>query len=328
MVVLIREKKFRIAGFQFGVAAEPRRADQIRRNRLYRYVLRPGLRLVDRPREAAVGAGAQAAVAPSDPAARQLWERVSKIGWYHTIDLGGGVVTPGFIDNRNSVPLFGLPDDLTGKRCLDIGTYDGFWAFEMERRGASEVIGIDVDSPLDHDIPRRQRVAMLREAGEQADQQRDRWSAQQAERGLQYPGAGFQLAREVLGSRARREDINVYDVSPERLGKFDLVLISQLLLRLRDPQTVIENIFSVARDVAIIAEPYDSELEDADRPLSEFVGTTVLGVWWRHSIQSMRKMMEVSGFERIQEVSRFEVENRSGRFSKVVLKGHAPAGAD
>lgn len=271
-------------------------------------------------------AAAEPPSVPTDPAARRLWERVSEIGWYHTINLGGGVVTPGFIDNRATVDRFGLPRDMTGMRCLDIGTYDGFWAFEMERRGAREVIGIDVDSPLEHDMPRLQRAEAVRVAGMQSERQRQRWSETQSSRGLQYPGAGFALAKEALGSRARRENINVYDVSPERLGTFDVVLISQLLLRLRDPQTVIENMFSVARGIAIIAEPFDAELEEASRPLSEFVGTTVLGVWWRHSIQSMRKMMEVAGFAPVEEVSRFEVENRSGRFSKVVLKGHVPGG--
>jgi len=38
--------------------------------------------------------------------------------------------------------------DLTGKRCLDIGTADGFWAFEMERRGAAEVVATDVPTPF------------------------------------------------------------------------------------------------------------------------------------------------------------------------------------
>lgn len=33
--------------------------------------------------------------------------------------------------------------DLRGKRCLDIGTADGFWAFEMERRGAADVLATD-----------------------------------------------------------------------------------------------------------------------------------------------------------------------------------------
>jgi tRNA (mo5U34)-methyltransferase len=37
---------------------------------------------------------------------------------------------------------------LAGKRCLDIGTADGFWALEMERRGAADVVATDVGTPF------------------------------------------------------------------------------------------------------------------------------------------------------------------------------------
>jgi tRNA (mo5U34)-methyltransferase len=64
--------------------------------------------------------------------------------WRHSIELAPGEVTPGRLDARaaaaSKVPL---PQSLAGKRCLDAGTGDGFWAFEMERRGAAEVVAID-----------------------------------------------------------------------------------------------------------------------------------------------------------------------------------------
>lgn len=328
---LMREKRISFAGFELGLALEERQAERIRNSWPYRYLVRPGLRLVQgRGREPQTCSEIPPPIVgrplgPVDGAAGELWQRVSRIGWYHTIDLGNGVVTPGFVDNRSTVHLYGLPEDLSGKRCLDIGTYDGFWAFEMERRGASEVIGIDVDSPSDHDIPRRLRESFLTE-GDPEEVLRRRWEEQLAQLGLQFPGEGFRLAREVLGSRVRRETLNVYDLSSERLGRFDLVLISQLLLRLRDPQTALENIFSVTRGVAIVAEPFDPDLESLGRPLSEFVGTTSMGIWWRHNIKALRKMMEVAGFHPVEEVSRFIAENRVGRFWKVVLKGYAPAG--
>ncbi len=334
-MALVRKRDFNIAGFRVEVSADAKRAEHVRASKMYRYVVRPSLRLMrGRHKQRAVVSEGTAAVRPtvaaidtSDPQVREIQQRIAGVGWYHTIDLGNGVTTPGFIDNRASVPLFGLPSDLTGKRCLDIGTYDGFWAFEMERRGASEVIGIDVDSPLDHDIPRLARLKALRERGEGQEPHRKVWNEQLSNIGIEYPGQGFRLAKEILGSKAQREVVSVYDLSPERLGKFDVVLISQLLLRLRDPQTVIENMFTVTRDCAIVAEPYDPDLEALDRPVSEFTGTTVMGIWWRHSIKSMRKMMEIAGFQPIEEVSRFEVENRAGRFHKVVLKGHVPDGA-
>ncbi len=329
------KRDFSIAGFRVEVSADAERAEQVRHSGLYRRVVRPGLDIVRRREHAAPpnvtsvneAPTAEALPLDDDPVARDMRERIAGIGWYHTIDLGHGVVTPGFIDNRATVPLFGLPEDLTGRRGLDIGTYDGFWSFEMERRGATEVVGIDVDSPLEHDIPRLAKLKAMRERGEQQDSHRKIWNDQQASIGIEYPGQGFQLAKQILGSKAERRAVNVYDVSPERLGMFDVVLISQLLLRLRDPQTVIENMFSVSRGCAIVAEPYDPQLEEMDRPVSEFTGTGVMGIWWRHSIKSMRRMMEIAGFDPIEEVSRFEATNRAGKFHKVVLKGHVPPGA-
>ena len=325
----ITEKRFSFAGLQWSVAMEAKRAERVRNSHLYRYIIKPGLsRVGHRNGHRAASAAAPISQAPppsvhTDPKAAEIWNRISTLGWYHTIDLGHGVATPGFIDNRPTVHLFGIPEDLTGKRCLDIGTYDGFWSFEFERRGASEVVGIDVDSPLEHDIPRLVKRRLQEQA--QREDLHASYNKQLANVGMQIQGEGFRTAAEILGSEARRESLNVYDLSPERVGMFDVVLISQLLLRLRDPQTIIENMFSVCRGIAIVAEPYDAELEALPRAASKFVGTEEAGVWWGHSIKSMRKMMTVAGFDPVEEVARFPVENRVGRFDKVILRGHVPA---
>ena len=71
--------------------------------------------------------------------------------WYHTIELAPGVVTPGWFDTRPVSAKIPMPPSLAGKRCLDVGTFDGFWAFEMERRGAAETVGIDVLDPMQWD---------------------------------------------------------------------------------------------------------------------------------------------------------------------------------
>ncbi len=329
-----KEKKFIIAGFEMGIAAEAGRAERIRKSLIFRYLVRPGLNLISGSgngrSETLKMPGAPRPVPPpavhDSEKAAEIWEKVSKISWYHTIDLGNGIVTPGFIDNRDTVHLFGLPEDLSGKRCLDIGTYDGFWAFEMDRRGAAEVVAIDVESPADYDVPRLKKKKLLEEAQKRIDMY-ERWNEQAAGIGLQFPGDGFRLAKEILHSKVKRQILNVYDLSPEKVGTFDVVLLSQLLLRLRDPQTVIENMFSVCRGFAIVAEPYAPELAGFNKPLSVFVGTTSLGAWWEHSIASMKRMMQVAGFDPVEEVARFTAENRAGRFPKVILKGHVPGAA-
>ena len=87
--------------------------------------------------------------------------RVREMSWYHTIDLGAGLVTDGWFDLRPHVASYGLPERMDGMRVLDIGTWDGFWAFEMERRGA-EVVALDVEHESEYDWPPRRRPAAVR----------------------------------------------------------------------------------------------------------------------------------------------------------------------
>src|SRR6266496_2314073 len=78
--------------------------------------------------------------------------------WYHTIDVAPGVETPGWFDLRPIVDRLPWPD-VRGRRCLDVGPYDGFLSFELERRGAAEVVATDIGSPNDWDWPYASRTS-------------------------------------------------------------------------------------------------------------------------------------------------------------------------
>ena len=65
-----------------------------------------------------------------------LRETVRSRTWFHTIDLGDGIITPGQKDTPAELVHLHLPADLSGQTVLDIGAYDGFYSFEAERRGA------------------------------------------------------------------------------------------------------------------------------------------------------------------------------------------------
>ena len=41
------------------------------------------------------------------------------------------------------------PEDLGGARVLDLGTFDGFYAFLAERRGATRVVALDNEQHVD-----------------------------------------------------------------------------------------------------------------------------------------------------------------------------------
>lgn len=79
----------------------------------------------------------------------QQRQALSASFWWHSIDLGLSGITPGVhqLDElQTNFRDFGLPENLSGKRVLDIGCWDGFYAFEAERRGA-EVVAIDCWRP-------------------------------------------------------------------------------------------------------------------------------------------------------------------------------------
>jgi tRNA (mo5U34)-methyltransferase len=70
----------------------------------------------------------------------------ARAGWYHSMEFPDGTQIDGHAPLsllRERYADFGLPDDLTGKRTLDLGAWDGWFSFEMERHGA-EVTAVDL----------------------------------------------------------------------------------------------------------------------------------------------------------------------------------------
>lgn len=70
---------------------------------------------------------------------------LAELGYYHSIELPDGRIIPGFQSietQRMRIAQFPIPQDLRGKRVLDIGAWDGWFSFEMERRGAT-VVAVD-----------------------------------------------------------------------------------------------------------------------------------------------------------------------------------------
>ncbi|HTW67839.1 MAG TPA: methyltransferase domain-containing protein [Bryobacteraceae bacterium] len=77
---------------------------------------------------------------------KQHIEVLKALGFYHTLELPNGEVIPGLLSVdrlRNRLAQYEIPADLRGKRVLDIGAWDGFYTFEMERRGA-HVVALDL----------------------------------------------------------------------------------------------------------------------------------------------------------------------------------------
>ena len=82
------------------------------------------------------------------------------LGFYHSIELPDGRVLEGIlkIDTlKERLKAMSIPADLRGKRALDIGTWDGWFGFEMERRGAEVMASRQDDSKI-RKFPRHSRA--------------------------------------------------------------------------------------------------------------------------------------------------------------------------
>lgn len=201
--------------------------------------------------------------------------------WYHTIELRPGIVTPGWFDLRTIVDRLPWPD-VKGKRCLDLGTYDGFLAFELERRGAAEVVATDIESHEQWDWPPAHRA-----------------------RGLEYlksvageKGRGFEIAARALASSVRRIFISVYDLSPDAIGTFDVVVCGSLLLHLRDPFRALEAVRTICGEHLMSLEQIDLELSLMHRrkPLTNLshINRTQ---WHVPNLSGHRQMIMAAGFQ-------------------------------
>jgi len=216
---------------------------------------------------------------------------VESLTWYHTIDLGGGVVTPGIYDHRPYLEYYGLPEDLTGKKALDIGTASGFFAFEMEKRGA-EVTATELRRWEDHDFGPLYVPDMP------------------VEKLQEYLHKPFGLARRILGSKVKKKRISVYNLSPETVGVFDLVFCSSVLLHLRDPVKALWRIREVTRERAVIATGIHED--GGAEPRALFSGHKGGATWWLPNRACLEAMVESAGFKRWRWVSDFRLDYRDG----------------
>jgi tRNA (mo5U34)-methyltransferase len=190
-------------------------------------------------------------------------EKLLSTGWWHSIDLGGGVVTPGArtLDELQRVyASFRLPEDLSGKRVLDIGCWDGFFSFEAERRGA-QVVAADC-----------------------------------------WPQKGFFEARRMLNSRVEFHELSVYDITRERLGEFDIVLMLGVLYHLQHPLLALQRVCAVTREIAIIESHVIDGVLNVASPVMQFYEMDELGGqhdnWWGPNTDCMKRMCAAAGFVR------------------------------
>jgi tRNA (mo5U34)-methyltransferase len=212
--------------------------------------------------------------------ASELADSVNAREWYHSIELAPGIVTPGWFDTRSVAQRVPMPKSLTGKRCLDVGTFDGFWAFEMERRGATEVVAVDILDPTKWDWPANSSAATTAAIG--------------ARKGS---GEGFEIAQKALDSAVKRLELSVYDIDPTDSGFFEFIFAGSLLLHLRDPIGALMRLRAVCSGQLLIVDAVNPLLSALfpRRPVATLDGQG-RPWWWRPNVAGLVRMAEAAGF--------------------------------
>jgi tRNA (mo5U34)-methyltransferase len=180
---------------------------------------------------------------PATRKRRQLTRAADTVPfWWHSIDLGDGVVT----DGRKSAQqldeewrALGLPD-LRGKTVLDVGAWDGWFSFQAERHGAARVVALD-HYVWSMDLARQQKYwEDCMAAGvvpEPYHTKPELWRPQE------LPGkVGFDTAHRALGSRVESVVADFMTVDLERIGTFDVVLFLGVLYHVRHPMLALERL--------------------------------------------------------------------------------------
>jgi len=134
-----------------------------------------------------------------------LANKVQRLFWFHSIDLGNGIITPGTkspTTHELERAVFFDPVELTGRSVIDIGAWNGIYSFEAKRRGAARVLATD------HLVWNHPRLR-----GREA----------------------FDLARSALDVDVEVKDIDVHELTPDNVGTFDVVLFLGVFYHLLEP---------------------------------------------------------------------------------------------
>jgi tRNA (mo5U34)-methyltransferase len=204
--------------------------------------------------------------------AGEIRKRITGLPWWHSIDLGQGVVTPGrwgppariIVEALNTI-------NFKGRRVLDVGCLDGLWSFEAERRGAAAVVATDLVS--------QQGAAAV---------------------------PTLTTAREILGSRVEYfPDVSVFDV-PRRFpaSTFDVVIFCGVYYHLKDPLLALARLRQVLKPGGIIVVE-GAALGDEEGSYATFHYRDVLdndeSNWWVPTTRCLREWVACCFFEPLTE---------------------------
>lgn len=203
---------------------------------------------------------------------KNLLKRINAISnWWHTIRISSNVQTPGIYDQKMWKNILSIiPKDLTDKTVLDIGTADGGFSFECEKRNAKKITSIDkftvVGSTQFHHIDSRIKLLM-----------------------------------EIFDSKIILKKMDVDDL--EKLNeKFDLILFLGVYYHLTNPLLAMQNLFKVSKELVI----FEGEILETNRNIGYVLEEGEPGGKFLFSPSFIDRYAKMVGFTRVEFLGYFQ----------------------
>jgi tRNA (mo5U34)-methyltransferase len=256
----------------------------------------------------------------------------SRFYWYHTIDLGDGLVTPGLYDYRATLPDFHFPENMQGMTVLDVGSATGFFAFEFERRGARVV---STELPALRDLDRfpgqsvenslRKIERMIFPDGLDLESMRRGDSERELYRCLL--DGPFQFCRHRLASTVERCYSTIYDLTAENTGApdgFDLIFVGDVLVHTLYPLKALAALAPLCRGELVFAQMLPDGPDEP--PAMMYVGGGDPEEdhisWWLPNKSCLVQMLMKLGFPVVEETGWHSGILRPGGhpFKRIILR--------
>lgn len=198
-------------------------------------------------------------------------EEVDEHVWWHTIDPGDGIATPGrksesVMDAEAASYFRGV--DLAGRSGLDTGAWNGGFAMEAKRRDASRILAAGMHCW-------------------RHSHYRDR--------------EPFDLVVRATGLDIPAREIDAAEISAENVGRFDVVLFLGVSYHLSDPIGTTKRLPGVAREALVVETHMDAP--DCPRPdMIMYPGDELVGDptnWWGPNRACMEAVLRSVGFGRV-----------------------------
>jgi tRNA (mo5U34)-methyltransferase len=214
---------------------------------------------------------------------QDLRARVAAYQWHHSIDLGGGLVTPGrkssAVCSAEAGVIFDRVD-LQGHSVLDVGACNGYFSFEAKRRGAGRVLATDSYCWRHPEIRGRET---------------------------------FDLARGVLGADVETTEIAAAEMTPQAIGEFDVVLFLGVFYHCYDAIESLAKVARLAKHVLIVETHLD--MRKVGRPAMAFYpGAEINGDstnWWGPNELCMEALLRGHEFKTIETAVHPTYEHRA-----------------